>query len=222
MTAIFPSLISADLLNLENVIKKIDSYSNGYHLDVMDFHFVPNLTWGPDFINSIRKATKKKLLVHLMVEYPEKYLDRFKLKKSDIISVHIESPSTLMIEELLSLIKKKNLISSVALNPFTPIESILGIKTQLQHVLLMSVHPGFSGQKFLPHVLLKLKSLNTFKKTHNLHFKIAVDGGINLNNCKSIIKSGADELAIASAIFDKKSPIKALKEFSKIQKKENE
>lgn len=211
MVSIYPSLISAPLLKLQEIIDFLDPYCDGFHLDVMDFHFVPNLTWGPQFINEIRKNTQKKLQVHLMVEYPEQYLDRFELAKDDIVSVHIESPSKLPFEKLLAHIRSRNLIASIALNPFTPLEAIISVKSAIQHVLLMSVNPGFSGQEFLPHTIEKLKALNNFRAAHNLDFFICVDGGINGKIAPELIKNGAQELAIASAIFNSKNPVETIK-----------
>jgi len=202
MIEIFPSLISANLLNLQKEIETLEPYCAGFHLDVMDFHFVDNLTWGFDFVNQIRKATKKKLQIHLMVDYPEKYISRLSLNPGDIISFHIESPTNLNLEQILATIKNLNLIASVAISPFTPLESLINLNFKLEHVLLMSVRPGFSGQSFMPHSIDRLKALNNFRMAHDLDFKICVDGGINAQNYKSLINNGANQLAIASAIFN--------------------
>lgn len=216
MIEIFPSIISSNILNLEHEIKSLEPYSSGFHLDVMDFHFVPNLTMGPDFINKIRHITNKQLQVHLMVEYPEKYLGLLNLYPNDLVSIHIEAKSNLSIEELFKILRDKKLIPSIAISPNTPVESIFTLITKLEHILLMTVRPGFSGQKFIPHMLDKLKALNNFKIAHKLNFKICVDGGITLENYKELIKSGANQLAIASAIFNSKNPINTLKTFSQI------
>lgn len=214
MNAIYPSLISANLLCLEEEIQTLEPYAAGFHLDVMDFHFVPNLTWGPDFINAIRAKAAKQLLVHLMVEYPEKYFARFKLHPQDIVSIHLESPSSLSLQELFAEITSRGWIPSIAINPYTPLEALISLTVPLKHVLLMSVQPGFSGQTFLPFILKKLKALNDFRKSHNLSFTISIDGGITADIAKELAKNGANQLAIASAIFHDSNPLKALQQFS--------
>lgn len=216
MTTIFPSLISAPVLELETTIKKLEPYCAGFHLDVMDFHFVPNLTWGPVFINAIRQATHKTIHVHLMVDNPEKYLDKFTLNPHDIISVHPESVSKLTFAQLLNDITKRGLIASIALNPSTPLETIITLPVPLNHVLLMSVQPGFSGQKFIPHILQKLQALVLFKKEHKLNFKISVDGGINQNNISELVSLGVDQVAIAAGIFGNPDPVIALRELQNV------
>ena len=184
---IYPSLISGNLLRLFDQIKLLEPYCAGFHIDVMDFHFVPNLTWGPQFINQIRKATNKQLFIHLMVDNPEKYLDILKLNDNDMVAFHIESLSDLSkidrtkpnthisdaahnksIIQLIKLIKAKNWIPCIALNPDTPLEAILNIKIPVENILLMSVKPGFSGQKFISASLNRLIELNNFRKIHNL------------------------------------------------------
>lgn len=211
MAALFPSLISANLLNLETEIHTLDPYVAGYHLDVMDFHFVPNLTWGPSFINAIRTATKKPLFVHLMVDYPEKYFDRFKLHQDDIVAIHYESPSAYTHEQLLQSICSRGWIASLALNPATPLDALHPLKNHLQNVLLMSVEPGFSGQTFIPDSLEKLSTLAAWRRENNLSFTISIDGGINEANSSELISRGADQLAVASAIFSHTDRIRAIK-----------
>lgn len=212
MALIFPSLISANLLNLESDIKLLENHCDGFHLDIMDFHFVPNLTWGPDFVNAIRKITKKQLYIHLMVDYPEKYFERFEINKNDIVSVHIESPTTVPFSQIIYDIKSYGWIPSIAINPFTPLEAIISCNAPFENVLLMSVNPGFSGQKFLPHSIDRLKALNNLRSAHKLNFTIAVDGGINSTNSKQLISNGADQIIAASAIFNFKDKIQAIKE----------
>ncbi|MBA3751479.1 ribulose-phosphate 3-epimerase [Candidatus Dependentiae bacterium] len=209
MIKIFPSLISSDLLQIKQTLELLDPLVEGYHLDIMDFHFVPNLTWGPAFVNAIRAATKKQLFVHLMVDNPEQYFDLFSLQEDDIVSFHYESPSGYTPEELTTQISSRGWIPSIALNPETPLEVIFSL-TNLQHLLLMSVNPGFSGQTFITSTLEKLVQSATIRSQRNKPFTIAVDGGINENNCYELASSGADELAIATAIFKDPSPSQAL------------
>lgn len=212
MAAIFPSLISAHLLELKKEILLLEPYVAGYHLDVMDFHFVSNLTWGPDFINAIRKVTQKTLYVHLMVEYPEKYFNRLQLSQSDIVAVHYESPSEYSLQELIRLIKSHGWVPSIAFNPATPLDPVFLLKDHLENVLLMSVDPGFSGQQFKESTLSKLATLASWRQQHNLQFSICVDGGINTTNCSNLVRSGADQLALASAIFSHHDRIKAVRD----------
>jgi ribulose-phosphate 3-epimerase len=211
MSSIYPSLIAGHLLCLKNDIEQLEPYCAGFHLDVMDFHFVPNLTWGPAFINAIRKAAKKQLSVHLMVEYPEKYFDMLHLAAGDIISIHVESPSRLSFAELFSHIQARGWTPSLAINPHTPLEVLIALPVRLEHVLLMTVQPGFSGQRFLTFTLEKLKALAAFRTAHNLSFTIAVDGGITAALIPQLLQSGAQQLAIASAIFNNPHPVEQLK-----------
>ena len=159
MSPLFPSLIASDLLNLKKEVQLLDPHIPGYHLDIMDFHFVPNMTRGPDFVNALRKATESPFLVHLMVEYPERYFDRMRLAEQDIVSVHPEAPSELSIKELLHAISEKGWTSSIALNPETAVSLIKDQELDPEHILLMPVNPGFSGQEFMPMVYDKIKEL---------------------------------------------------------------
>lgn len=211
MISIYPSLISSDIINLEQNIKNLEPYCQGFHLNISDFHFVPNLEWSINAINKIRQATDKKLHVHLMVEYPEKYIPLLDLNPYDILSVHIESPSTVSFEQLLRSIQLKQLIPSVAVNPYTPIESIIGIQFPLEHVLIMSATNSDEKTQFLPHSLEKVKQLALFKKSHNLSFAISIAGGITTDNLRTAAESGVNEIVIATTIFGFANPIEKLK-----------
>ena len=214
MVKIFPSLISSNLLELHTTLELLDPFVGGYHIDIMDFHFVPNLTWGPDFVTAICGATRKQLFIHLMVEFPEKYLPLLRLSKGDIVSIHYESPSSLSLEALCNEISRQGWIPSIALNPETPLTVIYDLPF-LQHLLLMSVHPGFSGQKFIPSTLEKLAEAHAFKKQASRPFTLAVDGGIDEHTCSSLVKRGADQLAIATAIFKDGNPREAVQRIQK-------
>jgi ribulose-phosphate 3-epimerase len=210
---ILPSLISADILNLEKVIKSLDPYCNGYHVDVMDDHFVPNLTWGPMFVNAIKKVTSLPLHVHLMVDNPAAWIDRIQLNGKDFFIFHIEvfdSPD--LIENLIQDVKSKGWKVGIALNPKTDIKLIFDYIKDLDHVLIMSVEPGFSGQKFIPEVTSKIEPLVKKREELNLSFKIGMDGGIGGENIKNLSEMGVDQFGIASAIFSKKDVVKALQE----------
>lgn len=219
MSIVFLSLISSDLLNLQKTIKNLDKYCFGYHLDISDFHFVKNLTWGPDFVNQIRKVTKKTLNIHLMVDSPEDYIDLFKLNRKDIISFHLESKISLDIKDLIKKIKDKDLVASIAISPEIDLNLVkdLILKYNLENILLMSVHPGFSGQKFIKNSLLKLEDLNSFRLKNDLNFQIIIDGGVNFENIKNIINYGADKIITASLIFkNRENPLILLKKLNNL------
>lgn len=213
MVGIFPSLISANLLHLQEELTNLEPFVAGFHIDVMDFHFVPNLTWGPSFINQIRTGTKKPLWIHLMVEYPERYFERLDLNPGDIVTVHCESPSLYDLTTLSALISKRGWLPSIALNPTTPIRVLDGLS--VDHVVLMSVEPGFSGQPFIPDTLEKLKALNAQRSHTAMPSLIAVDGGIAESNIQELIENGANQLAIASAIFSQPDRVAAIKTIAK-------
>jgi len=197
--AIFPSLISSDILNIRRTLDHLDKYVDGYHLDIMDDHFVPNLTWGPLFINEIAHATKKILFVHLMVEKPESWLSRLTLRDGDTLAFHIENKVDHI--SLINSIKEKKIKSSIAISPKTPLEKILGLANVIDQILLMSVEPGASGQSFIESSIGRLKSLVEFRRQHNLGFKIVMDGGINQENISQLTEIGVDQVACASSIF---------------------
>lgn len=208
---IYPSLISADLLNLGNIIKTIDEHCDGYHLDVMDNHFVPNLTWGPDFINRIAQATSKQLDIHLMVDNPQAWLARLQLRPHDMITFHFEamhqSEST---TQFLFDIRKAQLNAGIAINPATPVEKVFTHLKDLDHVLLMSVNPGFSGQSFIPDVVTKIQPLVAQRKQMQASALIGMDGGITINNINQLARDGIDYICAASAIFAQNDYVQAL------------
>lgn len=209
---IFPSLISADLLNLGTVLSNFDHHCDGYHLDVMDDHFVPNLTWGPAFINAIAQASVRPLHIHLMVQDPASWINRISLKKHDTFIFHYEAvPTTIDQEDLIKKIHAQGWHAGIALNPTTPVEHIAPIAHLLDHILIMSVQPGFSGQTFMPEVLQKIQPLLAIKTQSNTMFNIGMDGGINQHNIASLAAHGVDTIAAAAAIFHQPEPLSALK-----------
>ncbi|MCA9770495.1 ribulose-phosphate 3-epimerase [Candidatus Dependentiae bacterium] len=210
MAAIYPSLISADLLNLEHVLHELNPHVPGYHLDIMDSHFVPNLTWGPAFIDAIARKTHRQLWVHLMVTNPLPWCEILQLPANSIFSFHVESEGN--IARIIKKIKEKKWIPSITINPQTAIEKVLPSLEILNHVLLMSVEPGFSGQEFIPSTVEKLKRLNGYRQTSGLTFTIGIDGGINKNNIKNLTDAGANHIAAASAIFNDNNIIDSFKE----------
>jgi ribulose-phosphate 3-epimerase len=211
MVMLFPSLIAANILELKTVLQSLEPICDGFHIDVMDFHFVDNLTWGPDTVNALRAATSKQFLVHLMVDYPEKYFSRLELAPNDVVSIHIESKTTLT-----ACIQERNWQASIALNPHTPLEVLISTPAYFNHILLMSVHPGFSGQKLIPTVLYKLQALVLFRQAHSLDFTIALDGGINTDTIGQAVSFGAEQLVVGSAVFNQKDPVQALENLKKL------
>lgn len=211
---IYPSLISGDLLNLEQQIKSLEPHCAGFHLDVMDFHFVPNLTWGPDFINAIRAVTQQQVWVDLLVDQPLPYLERLKLRSGDIVSIHYESMYDTNIFYQLHI---KGWKASLALDPKTPIEVIIPFLDVIDHVLLMSVVPGFSGQEFVYESVEKLKKLHLLREEHEAEFTIGMDGGLNATTLPLVLPYGIDTVAIASGIFSAKNPLEALKKFGELR-----
>jgi ribulose-phosphate 3-epimerase len=190
----------------------LDPYSDGYHLDIMDDHFVPNLTWGPAFINTIRQVTKLPFHVHLMVEKPETWLSRLGLHKSDCIIFHYEAmPDLDAQKELINNIHNKGYLAGVSINPKTSVERIFDILPVIDLVLIMSVEPGFSGQQFIQETIKKVTPLITMRSQLHASFVITMDGGINESNAAMIAQQKVDQIAVASAIFAKPDPIQALK-----------
>ncbi len=197
---ISPSILSADFSQLGNEIKKLEAGgADMIHVDVMDGHFVPNLTIGPPVIKALRKYTKLPFDVHLMIDPVHKYIKEYAKAGSDIITIHPESTENLKssIKEIKDLKKK----AGVSLNPDTPIETILNDLNDIDLILVMSVFPGFGGQKFMPEVLKKIDELSKLRTKNNLNYKIEVDGGVDFSNSKKAIEAGADILVSGTTIF---------------------
>lgn len=214
---IYPSLMCADLLNLSKVISNFDSVCDGYHIDVMDDHFVPNLTWGSDFINAIVKATKLPLLVHLMVDNPSSWPERLRLRDDDVFIFHYEVFECFEpIRNLINVVRSNGWKVGVAFNPETDWTLFKSEISNIDVVLVMAVHPGFAGQKFIPKVIDKIKELDDFRRTQKMEFKICVDGGVSKKNIKELVSIGADAFSVGSAIFLEESPLKALKDLYRV------
>ncbi len=205
---ISPSILSGDFSQLGNEIKKLEKAgADMIHVDVMDGHFVPNLTIGPPVIKSLRKHTNLPFDVHLMISPVHRYIKNFAEAGSDIITIHPEATDNL--DESINLIKSLGKKVGVSLNPNTPINIIEDFLSKIDLVLIMSVNPGFGGQKFMPEVLEKIKKINEIKIKKNMTFDIEVDGGINFDNSKSVIEAGANILVSGTTIFyDNKGDIK--------------
>ncbi len=197
---ISPSILSADFSQLGNEIKRLEqSGADMIHVDVMDNHFVPNLTIGPPVIKSLRKHTNLPFDVHLMIDPVHKYIKDFANAGSDIITIHPEATESLL--ESINHIKSLNKKVGVSLNPNTEIEVIENVLDKINLVLIMSVYPGFGGQKFMPEVLKKISDLKKIQDNKKLNFDIEVDGGINFENNKKVIDAGANILVSGTTIF---------------------
>ena len=197
---ISPSILSADFSQLGREIKRLeDGGADLIHVDVMDGHFVPNITMGPPVIKSLREYTKLPFDVHLMISPVHKYIKNFADAGSDIITIHPEATDDL--KKSINLIKELNKKVGISLNPNTEIEIIKKYLGEIDLILIMSVYPGFGGQKFIPEVMNKIKMLDQIRKEKNFEFKIEVDGGINFSNSKKVINAGADILVSGTTIF---------------------
>ena len=197
---ISPSILSADFSNLEKDIKKLETAgADMIHVDVMDGHFVPNITIGPPVIKALRGKTSLPFDVHLMISPVHKYIKDFANAGADIITIHPEATPNL--QESIDEIKSFNKKVGISLNPDTKIDIVEDYLDKVDLILIMSVYPGFGGQKFISDVLEKIKSLKDLKDKKKLNFDIEVDGGINFSNFKSVINAGANVLVSGTTIF---------------------
>ena len=197
---ISPSILSADFSQLGNEIKRLEEGgADMIHVDVMDGHFVPNLTIGPPVIKALRKQCSIKFDVHLMISPVHKYIEAYADAGADIITIHPEATDNL--EESISKIKSLNKKVGVSLNPESKLDLITNYLEKIDLVLIMSVNPGFGGQKFMPEVLDKVKKLKEIKSKKDMNFDIEIDGGINFDNCQSAIEAGANILVSGTTVF---------------------
>ncbi|MBL0153155.1 MAG: ribulose-phosphate 3-epimerase [Chitinophagaceae bacterium] len=213
MALIAPSLLSANFLQLEKDCAMLNqSEADYYHLDVMDGRFVPNISFGPMLVDFFRKATTKTCDVHLMILEPEKFAEQFKNAGADILSVHIEACPHL--HRNLQQIHALGMKAGVAINPHTPVSMLADVLHDTDLVCMMSVNPGFGGQKFIQHTIEKIKQLRTMIDERGLKTLIEIDGGVTLENAPSIIAAGADVLVAGNTVFKSADPsatISALK-----------
>jgi ribulose-phosphate 3-epimerase len=200
-----PSILAADFARLADEIRAVELGGAGLlHMDVMDGHFVPNLTIGPPLIASVRKVTRLPLDCHLMVENPNDFIPAFRDAGADWISVHQEA--CIHLHRSLELIKHHDCMAGVVLNPATPIETLTEILDMVDYVLIMSVNPGFGGQKFIRHSLQKIARLATMRLQRGLNFRIEVDGGVSLETVADVVRAGAEILVAGSAVFGSGNP----------------
>jgi len=197
---ISPSILSADFSQLGNEIRRLEEGgADMIHVDVMDGHFVPNLTIGPPVIKALKKQCSIKFDVHLMISPVHKYIQSYADAGADIITIHPEATDNL--EESILKIKSLNKKVGVSLNPESKIDIIINYLDKIDLVLIMSVNPGFGGQKFMPEVLDKVKQLKKIQSENNMNFDIEIDGGINFDNCQTAIEAGANILVSGTTVF---------------------
>ncbi|VAX33852.1 Ribulose-phosphate 3-epimerase [hydrothermal vent metagenome] len=212
MVMIAPSILSADFTRLGEEIRKADEAgADMIHIDVMDGHFVPNISVGQEVVRGLRKATGLPFDVHLMIEDPDRYLSDFVNAGADIITVHLEATSHL--HRTVQWIKENGKKAGVSINPATPVWSLESILSEVDLVLVMSVNPGFGGQSFIPQSLDKIKTLKRIVRERGLDILIEVDGGVKIDNAREIADAGADILVMGSAFFNSEDYSEVVRRF---------
>ena len=215
MLEIVPSILSADFARLaEDITRVTRGGASMLHLDVMDGHFVDNLTIGPPVVESIRKATRLHLDVHLMIEHPERYVVEFVKAGANSISVHYEACRHL--DGVLGMIRNTGALAGIVLNPATPVAVLEDVVEVADYVLLMSVNPGFGGQKLIPYVLDKVRQLDRMRRDKTLALPIEIDGGVHRDNLADVVRAGCDWIVTGSAIFHSPDPEAAVREMREI------
>lgn len=216
MRKISASIMCIDFVSLIENIKRIDNHIDYIHIDIMDGLFVPNITFGFYQVDALRKITSKPFDIHLMIMEPEKYLESFSIRPNDMVSIHFESTSN--IEYLIEKIHSKNALACIAINPETPINSISKYLSIIDSVLIMTVNPGFAGQKLVPITLTKIEELKLLiEKTNNKHIQIQVDGNVSYENAFKMKELGADIFVVGtSSVFSDNDYIANLNKFKNI------
>lgn len=210
-----PSLLAADFLNLQKEIEMLNQSKADYlHLDVMDGSFVPNISYGVPVIQAVQKLSKKPADIHLMVEKPERYLDVYLDLGAKILTIHYEACTHL--HRALDYIKKSGCLAGVAINPHTSVDVLADIITEIDVVNVMSVNPGFGGQKFIPLTYNKINRLHNLIRSQNANTIIQVDGGVNLENAPVLAASGVDLLVAGAFVFTSKDPLKTIEDLKNV------
>ncbi|MDD6154780.1 MAG: ribulose-phosphate 3-epimerase [Eubacteriales bacterium] len=214
MSKLAPSILSADFTKLGDQVKEAsEAGADLIHFDVMDGHFVPNISFGPVVLKNLLKVDSAPFDVHLMIEDPDRYIDSFVTDKTEYITVHYEACPH--IYRTLEHIKSKGIKAGVAIDPGTPIEALNSVMDLADMILVMTVEPGFGGQKFIPMTLKKVQKLAGYRNRHGHSFEIEVDGGANLDNVTSLYEAGADIIVAGSAVFGGDSITENVHEFLK-------
>jgi ribulose-phosphate 3-epimerase len=215
MVEIVPSILSADFARLAEEISRVErGGASILHLDVMDGHFVPNLTIGPPVVESLRKVTKAHLDIHLMIENPERYVVSFVEAGANSVSVHYEACRHL--DGTLGMIRAAGAMAGVVLNPATPVDVLEDVLEVADYVLLMSVNPGFGGQHLIPYVLEKVRKLDTLRRAKRLALPIEIDGGVHRENLAEVVRAGCDWIVTGSAVFHSPDPEATVREMRAI------
>jgi ribulose-phosphate 3-epimerase len=215
MVEIVPSILSANFARLADEIARVErGGATMLHLDVMDGHFVPNLTIGPPVVESIRQCTRLHLDVHLMIENPERYVTEFVKAGANSVLVHYEACRHL--DGTLGMIREAGAMAGVVLNPATPLSVLENVLEVADYVLLMSVNPGFGGQKLIPYVLGKVRQLVLMRRAKNLAFRIEIDGGVHRENLAEVVRAGCDWIVTGSAVFHSPDPEATVREMREI------
>jgi ribulose-phosphate 3-epimerase len=215
MPLILPSILAADFTHLADEIARVENAgATILHLDVMDGHFVPNISFGPPVVAAVRGITETKLDVHLMIEDPDRYIHEFVRAGADMISVHQETCRHL--NRTVALIQSEGAKAGVVLNPSTPLSTLSEVLEDIDYVLLMSVNPGFGGQQFIRRVLRKVMDLDALRRDLGLELPIEIDGGVGLNNVREIVQAGADWLVAGTSVFNGDDPAKAFEDLTQV------
>lgn len=213
---ISPSMLSADFCHLADDINMVNnSEADWFHLDIMDGVFVPNISYGMPLIKAIRSKAEKPLDVHLMIVQPERYVERFREVGADILTVHWEACTHL--HRTIYQIKNADMLAGVALNPHTPVAGLEDVINDVDMVLIMSVNPGFGGQRFIERSLHRVAELKAMIKRNHSECLIEVDGGVDLSNAQALVDAGADVLVAGSSIFSKENPIEIIKQLKNVK-----
>ena len=212
---ILPSILSADMARFGAEIERVKAGgARIIHVDVMDGHFVPNITIGPPVVKSLRRSTDLLLDVHLMIEDPDRYIPDFIDAGADVITVHQEACRHL--DRTLSLMRSTGTEAGVAINPATPVETLSAVLDLVDMVLVMSVNPGFGGQQFIPYALNKLRQLDRERQERGLDFRLEVDGGITPENLQDVVRAGADWIVAGNAVFSAPDPTQRVEQMQRL------